>query len=578
MSGNTAEIRILATSDLHGKMVPWNYAINQEQPNGSMAQLSNALKAYRTEHTVYVDAGDLIQDNSADLFLNDPVHPMVLALNRLGCDIWVTGNHEYNFGMDTVRKTIADLDALTLTGNVYLPDGSPLAPGYTILERCGIRIALIGMVTHNISRWDAKNLAGCKVTDMLEETRKIIDSIQGSYDVLIGVYHAGIDNEYFTPNTGVTDICNACPEFDLVISSHEHIRIPEMYINNVLVVQNAAYAETMSVIDLSFERKDDAWKLCGRSAGSINVGDYPADPEIMELMRPYHERALKDAEIVIGELRTGPLVEPPEMNEIPRALVEDTALIDLINRTQLFYSGAEVSATGLFFLNAFLSEGPIRKCDTAQIYRFPNMLYKLLMTGKQLRTYMEYCARFYNTFQPGDLTISFNPSVKYYMNMIFSGVNYEINIANEPGARIEHLTWPDGTPIKDSDRFTIAVNDYCAGSFLLNYGAVFQEGEDLPELEEMDIRSDIGGIRELIGDYIRNVENGILTPLKNNNWKLTGIDWDEKAHEAAVRLVNDGILTLPSAEDGARNIRSIRDEDLPSDSDNQNRSFSDEND
>ncbi len=569
MSGNTAEIRILATSDLHGKMVPWNYAINQEQPNGSMAQLSNALKAYRTEHTVYVDAGDLIQDNSADLFLNDPVHPMVLALNRLGCDIWVTGNHEYDFGMDTVRKTIADLNALTLTGNVFLPDGSPLAPGYAIIERGGIRIAVIGMVSHNIKRWDEQKLSDCAVTDMLEETRKIIDSIQGSYDVLIGVYHAGISNECSVPNTGVTDICNACPVFDLVISSHEHIRIPEMYINNVLVVQNAAYAETMSVIDLSFERKDDAWKLCGRSARSINVGDYPADPEIMELMRPYHERALKDAEIVIGELHTGPLAEAPEVNGVPRALLEDTALIDLINRVQIHYSQADISATPLCsHLEAFFPEGPIRKCDTARMYRFPNMLYKLLMTGKQLRTYMEYCARFYNTFQPGDLTISFNPSVKYYMNMIFSGVNYEINIANEPGARIEHLTWPDGTPIKDSDRFTIAVNDYCAGSFLLNYGVVFHEGEELPVLEEMDIRSDIGGIRELIGDYIRNVENGILTPLKNNNWKLTGIDWDEKAHEDAVRLVNDGILTLPSTEDGARNIRFRQSEQEFSDENN----------
>ena len=578
MTKSETVIRILATSDLHGKMVPWSYAVDQEDTHGSMAQLSEALRAYRTEQTVYIDAGDLIQDNSAELFLNDPVHPMVQALNRCGCDIWVTGNHEYNFGIDAVRKTIADLDALTLTGNVYLPDGSPLAPGYTIIERGGIRIAVIGMVSHNIKRWDEQMLSDCDVTDMLEETRKVIDSLQGGYDVLIGVYHAGISNECSVPNTGVTDICNACPEFDLVISSHEHIRIPEMRINNVLVVQNAAYAATMSVIDLSFERKDDAWKLCGRKAGSVDVGDYPCDPEILELLRPYHERARKDAAIVIGELRKGPLAEMPEVNGVPRTLLEDTALIDLINRVQMHYSQADISATPLCsHLDAFFPEGPIRKCDTSRMYRFPNMLYKVLMTGKQLRKHMEYCARFYNTFRPGDLTVSFNPEFKRFHYNIYSGVNYEINISKEPGERIEHLTWPDGTPVKDTDRIHAAVNYYCANSALLHYGDVFQEGEELPVLEEADIRSDLGGVRELIGDYIRNVKQGILTPQKNGNWKLTGISWNPSAHETAVRLLNNGSLTLPCAECGSINSRSIRGEDLPVDSDNNDRRFSDEN-
>ncbi len=578
MNKNETVIRILATSDLHGMMVPWSYAVDQEDTRGSMAQLSEALHAYRTEQTVYIDAGDLIQDNSAELFLDDPVHPMVQALNQFDCDIWVTGNHEYNFGIDTVRKTIADLNALTLTGNVYLPDGSPLAPGHTILERCGIRIAVIGMVSHNIKRWDAKNLADCEVTDMLEETRKNIDAVQGKYDVLIGVYHAGISNECSAPNTGVTDICNACPEFDLVISSHEHVRIPEMYINNVLVVQNSSFASTLSVIDLSFVQEGDAWKLCGRKAESIDVGKYPCDPEMLELMRPYHERARKDAAVVIGELRSGPLAEPPEVNGIPRTLVEDTALIDLINRVQLHYSQTDISATPMCSpLDATLLEGPIRKCDTARIYRFPNMLYKVLITGAQLRKYMEYCAQLYNTFRPGDLTVSFNPEFKRYNYMIFSGVNYEINISKEPGNRIEHLTWPDGTPVKDTDRFHAAVNYYCANSCLLYYGDVFKEGEELPVLEEADIRSDLGGVRELINDYIRNVKHGILTPEKNGNWKLTGISWNPAAREAAVRLLNNGTLTLPCADGGSINSQSIREEDVPAESDNNNRRFSDEN-
>ncbi len=125
--------------------------------------------------------------------------------------MWVTGNHEFNFGMDIAKKTIADMNCKVLAGNVYDENGDPIADGCTIIDRDGVRVAVIGMVTPNIVRWDAENLKDCKVTDPLEETRKIIDAIQGRYDVLVGVFHMAIDNEYDTPNSGVADILNACP-------------------------------------------------------------------------------------------------------------------------------------------------------------------------------------------------------------------------------------------------------------------------------------------------------------------------------------------------------------------------------
>ena len=89
---------------------------------------------------------------------------------------------------------------------MYDRDGKPIADGYTILEQNGVRIAVIGMVTPNIARWDASNLQGCNVTDPLEETRKIIESIKGKYDVLVGVFHMGIENEYGLANSGVRDV------------------------------------------------------------------------------------------------------------------------------------------------------------------------------------------------------------------------------------------------------------------------------------------------------------------------------------------------------------------------------------
>ncbi len=79
-------------------------------------------------------------------------------------------------------------------------------------------------------------------------------------------------------------------------------------------------------------------------------------------------------------------------------------------------------------------------------YKHTNTLYKLHMTGAQLKKYMEWSANYYNTFRPGDLTISFNPAIRAYNYDMFEGVLYDVDISAEPGSRIRNLTWPDGAP------------------------------------------------------------------------------------------------------------------------------------
>lgn len=517
-------LRIIGTSDLHGKFLPWDYALNAESASGSVAQLSTAIAQYRDDNTLLVDAGDTIQDNSADIFVGgEDVHPMVQAINALDYDVWVTGNHEYNYGMDVTKKTIADLDCTVLTGNVYDENGDPIADGYAIFEKDGVRVAVIGMVTQNITRWDGMNLAGCTVTDPLEETRKIIDAIQGQYDVLVGVFHMGIKNEYGVANSGVTDILNACPEFDVMVSSHEHAQISGEEINGALVVQNKYMAQTMAVIDLTLEQDGDGWKVIDKSSESVAIADFEPDPAIVALLGKYDEQARADAEGIIGTLEGGALSPESEIAEIPTAQIQDTAMIDLINAVQMYYTGAPVSATALFTMDANMYPGDIHKCDMALIYRYTNTLYKLHMTGAQLKKYMEWSMNYFNTFNPGDQAISFNPDVPTYNYDMFAGVNYEVNIAKAPGSRIENLTWPDDTPVADDDEFDIAVNNFRAIAQLLSPGEIF-EADDMPTLLEIDVHGEIGGVRELIRDYIINVKGGTIAPECDNNWKITGID------------------------------------------------------
>lgn len=553
----TMDLQILATSDTHGKFDPWDYAANKEDTTGSVAQQATAIKQLRTADTLVIDAGDTIQGNSSQLFLEDDVHPMVAAMNAIGYDVWVTGNHEYNYGMDTLQKIMAEQNAKVLTGNVYAPDGTPLADGYTILKKRDVKIGLIGMVTPNITRWDAVNLTGWTVTNPVDECRKIIDQIKDQVDVLIGVMHMDTENEYGVYGSGVTDLANACPEFDVIIAAHGHKEIPGEEINGVLVIENKNAGATMSEIHLQLQRQwNGRWKVVGRSSESLQIAEYEADPELVALLAPYDERAKADAVIPIGELRGGNMAPDNEIENIPSPMVQDTALLDFINEVQLYYTGAQVSATAMTSMTGQMREGTIRKCDLTSIYTYENTLYKLQMNGAQLRDYMEWSAAFFKTWQPGDLTIAFDPSTRYYLYDAFEGVNYEIDISQEPGNRILNLTWPDGTPVADTDVFTIAVNNYRATTQLLIAADIFAPGEPLPQMLEMDVRGDLGGIRELLGEYIQTVKGGVIEPKVNNNWKILGNNWDAAKHSEAVARLRDGSLTLPENFD-SRTLPSV---------------------
>ena len=539
----TKRLRVLATSDLHGMLVPWDYALDAEDPSGSMAKLATAIKEQRDEHTLLIDAGDTIQDNMADLFLADEVHPMIACMNALGYEIGATGNHEYNFGMDVLRKTVASFSGTVLTGNVTDEHGDPVADGYAIIDKGGVRVGLIGMVTPLITRWDKVNLEGCVVSDPVDETRSIIDRIRDDVDVLIGVMHMGLDNEYEVPHTGVRDLAEACPEFDLIVSAHTHKLVEGEEVNGVLVVQNQYHAQTLSVIDLMLEHDGDGWKVTKRSSNPVEVGGYEADSEIIELMAPYDERAKQYAREVIGALEGGPLVSKSELEAIPQAILADSPLIDLIHEVQLHYSGADVSSTALSSARANVEPGPIRRCDVSRIYKYANTLYTLEMSGAQLRTYLEWTVGFYRTPRKGDLTLSFDPEMPLYNYDMFQGVNYQINVAKEPGERIEHLCWPDGTRVSDDDVFVLATNNYRASSQLLAPDLLYDKG-DAPKLLEADVQGSIGGVREMIVDYIENVKGGSISAKCDNNWSIVGIDWDEKLHQRAVELVADGTLVL----------------------------------
>ena len=575
----TVQIQIISTSDGHGKFLPYDYALNAPDTSGSLSQTSSAFNELINENTILVDVGDTIQGNSAELFIHDEMHPMVRAQNLMNYDVWVLGNHEFNYGMDVVKNVIDQHDCNVLCGNVYYKDGTCIADHYVILERAGVKIGIIGMVTPNIVKWDKANLEadGIIVTDPAEEIRESINELKDKVDVIVAACHMDCENEYGLEDSGVYDVADKNPELDLILAAHGHKKIEGIYRNDVLITENNDLGKTLSLITLTLEKGEDGkFQLASRESVSYDMAEYEEDPKISEdeLIVEADARAKEDATTVIGRLTNEYLSPEDEIPGITQAKLQDTALIRLINDVQMYYTGAKISGAALFVDSANLYQGDIQKCDMALVYKYANTLYKLSMTGNQLKKWMEWSYNYINTYQEGDLSISFNEEIRGYNYDMFSGVKYEVDISQPVGSRIQNLTLPDGTPIDMEAKYEVAVNNYRAYSQLLSYGEIYTEEDGLPELLEIDVRGDIGGVRELIGDYIMNVkgvpgEDGLVdftvedVTEENANWKLTGFSWDEEKHAQVAELVKEGKLELKNSQDGRyTNTASITEADL----------------
>ncbi|MGG5462805.1 bifunctional metallophosphatase/5'-nucleotidase [Clostridium sp. B9] len=565
------KITILGTSDIHGRFVPWEYAADTENKAGSLSQISTIVKEERAKNpnTILVDAGDSIQDNYVENFNKGPKQPIVLGMNKMKYDVWEMGNHEFNFGLDVLKHVTDQFEGKVLAGNIYNEDGTRFMDGYTIIERDGVNIGIIGMDTPMVKKFEKPhNIEGLEFRNPVDETKKAIKELEGKVDAIIGVMHMGVDNENAIPDTGLTDIANQCPELTAIIGGHMHKLVKNQVINGVLITEPGKYGRAVSKIDLTFKNKNGKNVLENKEATTISVANVESDKEIENLLNPYHEELRKDANTVIGKLEGVNMVDENYIKGIPTIHIEDTPLINFFHEVGQYYSKADVIALAIDNDKAKLDVGEIKKKDIAYNYRYTGgevSVYKV--TGKDLKTYMEWAAGYFNTLKLGDITPSFNPerrASKYSTNDMFGGVTYNIDLREEEGNRIKNLKYKDGRTVNDTDILTLGMNSYRLGQ-LQGAGGIFQ-GKNFEKIWDSKTAygEEAGTIRNLAIDYVKNVKHGLIKSQKQNNWSLLGIDPKSDNYKRVRELVNSGFLAIPSSKDGKyTNIASINEKDLP---------------
>ena len=557
-------ITVIGTTDIHGNIWGYSYEDNKETTNNGIARVYSYIESVRKENpgnVVLIDDGDTFQGTilTDDIYnKQDGKHPMVSVLNFMKYDAMALGNHEFNFGLDLIKRIQKQAKFPILGANVRYKDGKEFAKAYTIIKRGGVKIGIIGLTNPDVPRWDGEKVSALQFESVADGAKAAYDKIKNKCDFVIGVAHVGFFPEYdedHGTDAGET-ILKACPEIKVLMLGHAHVTINER-VGDAQVLGCKNSGREVARFDVTLDEHKKVKNVVGTI---IDMKDYEPSQTIRNLpeIKEAHEKTIafvtggtvnSDGTVSGGVFGTAARDFQPqnEIKGIPEGKLRDTAVLDLINKVQLVNSGADVSASALFKDTSDLKAGPINYGNIFDIYKFDNTLYRVEVTGAELKRYMEWSAACYNQWKSGDISISFNPEKPGYLYDMFAGIDYQIDLSKPAGQRIVNVVFK-GKPLEDDQRLQLAVNNYRYSSALRTQKLV--EGK-------RNWESPLS-IRDMLVAYIK--EHGTIEPEVDNNWSIVGVDLNSPYRDTIIKMVNDGELEVPYAK--SLNVNELKEQGI----------------
>ena len=562
---NIIKVTILCTSDIHGYFMPWNYSNDKESSIGGLTRISTIYEEIKQSNpnTMIIDNGDLIQGNNAEVFINEEKNPAILALNKIGYELYNMGNHEFNFGMEALDKTILQFNGIAMMGNLYKKKDSMRYMNGIYYKNIGnIRIGFIGLNTPMVRRFEEKrgHLKNYDVTNPEFELKNILNQMEDC-DAIIGVFHMGDINENDIPNTGVIDLIknvDGAEKLNAVFGGHMH-QVKNYKINDTIFLEPGVHGEALSRIDLVFDTSKSTKKLIDIKGSIIKVDDtIKSDKELETILSESHEKLRKLVNEFAG-YTTKDLTEKDEINGIPQLWVSQTKLSEFYCDVMLKYSKADIVA--VHFDNPYpeILKGEIKRKDINSSYPYSGgEISNFYLTGNQILKYMEWCAAYFNKSKPGDVNISFDPKrteYKYSTYDIFGNIKYTIDLNKEKGNRIVNPRFSDGTKLDLEKTYVIGMNKYRMDHLIAKNGPL--AGEKIEPFystltdKSLGVR---GTIRNLAIKYLNELPNKTYIPKENLRWKIIKNNNYKEYREIAIKLINEGSLLLYKNELGKNDL------------------------
>jgi 2',3'-cyclic-nucleotide 2'-phosphodiesterase/3'-nucleotidase len=509
-------LTLLHTSDLHGSVLPWDDFRNQPA-DGSLAQVATLVRQIREDSSSPVmlfDSGDTIQGSPFEQFphvrWSEP-SPTIAAMNLIGYDAMAVGNHEFNFGLEVLRRAEHQADFPFLSANtIDNATDEPAFPTHMVIEVNEIRIGVIGLVTPNIPGWEQpehyRGLAFLPMDEVAREQIRLLRETEGC-DLVVVLAHTGFEKRLDDGAPSGTEIEDfgwrlaQTPGIDVLLTGHTHQDIPPQELNGTIVSQPRARAHLLTRIDLELEPRDGGWRLASWKGRNLTLDGVTPDPVLAGMMAELHER--------VAEALDGPVGLVSEPVSLAGCRLHDCAALDLIHQVQLEASGADLSLASLLTdRTPDLPAGPVTWRWIYGFYVYPNTLVKLAVTGAEIKDILEHAASYYSGLDcesDGGCTLLTDPTIPHYNVDTMAGVSYRVDPTQPVGHRVRDLRI-HGRAIDLHQELTLVCNNYRAAG-----------GGGYPHLAQAEqVWRSSEEMTDLIGNFI--ARKGLWQPVIDGNW------------------------------------------------------------